>query len=324
MIRNIDLPSPPKITLGVSACLLGESVRFNGGHKRDDFVAGALPPFFQFHTICPEIAIGMGTPRPPIQLKEINGTLHLLNKDRPDEINVTEKMVRFSHETAPTLHALSGYIFKNKSPSCGIEKIPVYGEHGQPIRHQAGIYAEIIQRAHPNLPIEDEGRLNDPVIRENFIERVFVYARWQALIHEGLTMGKLVEFHSRHKYQIMSHSQAAYKSLGAMIANHDKLPLETLALLYPEALMQALQHKATPKNHTNTLMHILGYLKTELTLDDKQEMLQILDHYRTGKLPLIVPITLLKHYFRKYPDRYIAKQYYLEPHPAELMLRNHV
>jgi uncharacterized protein YbgA (DUF1722 family) len=217
---------------------------------------------------------------------------------------------------------LSGYILKKGSPSCGMERVKVYTEAGMPARSGAGIYAQTLMAELPLLPVEEEGRLMDPVLRENFVERVFVHQRWQRLVDGGLTSAKLVDFHTEHKFSILAHDESGYREMGRLVAQAGQGDLDALAQRYVRLLMDALRQRATRKRHANVLMHILGYLKPRLDGADKEELLALIDRYRLGQVPLIVPITLLKHFLRRFPDPYINRQHYLQPHPAELMLRN--
>lgn len=308
-----------KIPIGVSSCLLGAEVRYDGGHKRDAYIVGTLGRHFEFFPVCPEMAIGLGAPREPIRLVAGGDGAPRAVGVRNADMDVTERLEAVGRETAGRL---CGYIFKSKSPSCGMARVKVYGDGAMPRHDGRGVYARALMEALPLLPVEEEGRLGDPLLRENFIERMFVYRRWQELTAAGLTAAGLVDFHSRHELLAMAHSQAAYRRLGRRVAQTGTLPLAQLAAEYFADLMESLQRKATRQSHTNVLQHLMGYLKKALDAGDKAELLQCLDAYRLGRVPLIVPITLLKHHFRRHPHAYVARQYYLEPHPEELMLRN--
>lgn len=311
-----------KIKIGVSACLLGEQVRFDGGHKQDAYINGTLSQYFQFMPVCPEVAIGLGTPREPIRLVGDPANPRAIGVRSP-QLDVTEKLQAYGRRMGRELLDLSGYILKRASPSCGMERVKVYQPNGVPIGKSAnGIYARVFMEMHPLLPVEEEGRLGDPVLRENFIQRIFVYHRWQALVASDLTPAKLVRFHARHKLILMAHSQTAAKKLGQLVARAGAEPMGDLAPIYIDALMRALKRRAGRKQHANVLMHLMGFLKRVLDTGDKAELVETVDAYRLGHVPLIVPITLLQHHFRRHPEPYVQEQHYLEPHPKELMLRN--
>ncbi|MCP5143123.1 MAG: DUF523 and DUF1722 domain-containing protein [Chromatiales bacterium] len=309
------------IRIGISSCLLGEKVRYDGGHKKDNYITGTLADYFEFVPVCPEAAIGLGIPRPTIRLvgaaeaPRVRGV-----KDA--SLDVTDRMVAYGREMVGRLTGLRGYIFKRGSPSCGMERVKVYTEQGMPNTSSAGVYAREIMAANPLLPCEEEGRLGDPMLRENFIQRVFVYDRWLRLVDEGLTAGRLVDFHTRHKYMIRAHDESAYREMGRLVAEAGSRDPAELAGAYVTLLMTTLTKRATRKKHANVLMHLMGYLKKHLDAADKAELIETIDEYRAGRLPLIVPIVLLRHHFRRHPNEYVADQYYLDPHPRELMLRN--
>jgi uncharacterized protein YbgA (DUF1722 family)/uncharacterized protein YbbK (DUF523 family) len=310
-----------KIQVGISSCLLGQEVRFDGGHKHNAYITGTLSDYFDFVPVCPEAAVGLGIPRQPIRLVQRDDGIRAVGVKTPD-LDPTDELAAFGRRTAKQLSDICGYILKNRSPSCGMERVKVYGEKGMPQNNGVGIYAGELMKGLPLLPVEEEGRLGDPVLRENFIERVFVYRRWQLLLRTGLSAHKLVEFHSDHKYLILSHSQEAYRRLGRRVAEAGKADMGQLASDYSASLMTALKRPATPRQHVNVLQHLLGYLKDQIDRLDREEMVETIEQYRQGLLPLIVPITLIRHHFRRYPDPYIMRQIYLSPHPKELMLRN--
>ena len=310
------------IRLGISSCLIGEQVRFDGGHKRDTFINEALGQFFEFIPVCPEVAIGLGIPRQPIRLVGDAAAPRAVGVRDPD-LDVSSALTRYGTRMARELNDISGYIFKKGSPSCGMERVKVY-QTGQPGKNGTGLYARAFMDRQPLLPAEEEGRLGDPVLRENFIERVFAYRRWQELLVLGLTPARLVDFHTIHKLNLMAHGVEHYRALGQVVADAGAKGLRQRAENYIADFMTALKHRATRKRHTNVLMHIMGYLKKNLDREDKAELLELIEAYRLGQVPLIVPITLLKHHFRRHPDPYIARQIYMDPHPAELMLRNSI
>ncbi len=312
-----------KIQVGISSCLLGQEVRFDGGHKHNSYVTGTLSKYFDFVPVCPEAAVGLGIPREPIRLVQRGDEIRTQGV-RSKELDPTDDLATFAHRTVRQLDDISGYILKNNSPSCGMERVKVYSEKGIPQRTGVGIYAGVLLQSLPLLPVEEEGRLGDPVLRENFIERVFVYHRWQQLINSGLSARNLVEFHSNHKFLILAHNQENYRQLGRMVAEAGNAVIEQLAADYIAKLMATLKQPATPKQHVNVLQHLHGYLKEHLDKLDREEMVEIIEQYRQGLVPLIVPITLIRHHFRRRPDPYVMRQYYLSPHPKELMLRNRI
>ena len=307
--------------LGVSACLLGAKVRFDGGHKRNRFLLEELGAYFEFVPFCPEVAIGMGTPRPKIRLTgDVQAPRAVGSKD--PGLDVTDALQAYSSNTAQRLSGLSGFVFKRDSPTCGMERVRVYSDKGMPQRNGVGIFARAVQEANPLLPVEEEGRLNDPVLRENFISRVFVFARWQSLRRQGLNKKTLLDFHTRHKLLLMAHSPAVYRELGRMLARLDNAVLETLADRYIGQVMQVLKLQASRKRHVNVLQHLLGYLRKRVDAASRADLVEVIDSYRRGVVPLVVPITLLQHYFRREPHSWISRQVYMNPHPRELMLRN--
>lgn len=312
--------SRPKIA--ISACLMGAEVRFNGGHKESRLCSRTLAEHFEFVPLCPEVAIGMGIPREPIRLvgdpqsPQAVGTVNL-------SINVTAPLAEYGEKMAGELNDICGYIFMQQSPSCGLERVKVYHDNGAPVNGGGrGIYAQAFCARHPDLPVEEAGRLNDPVLRENFITRVLAYSAWQQVLAQGLSRRVLTEFHSRYKYQLMAHNPLQYKALGKLLGNMAQSDPAELGPRYFSELMAALKKCATRGTHSNVLQHITGYLKQAISAEDKQEMVHVIGQYRLGIVPLVVPLTLLKHHFRQHPDPYIARQVYLQPHPENLSLRN--
>lgn len=313
-----------KIKIGISSCLMGNQVRFDGSHKYNSYINLTLSDYFDFQPFCPEVAIGLGTPRPPIRLINAKTRVRAVGVKNPD-LDVTEQLNQYGITTREKLaKSFCGFIFKSKSPSCGMERVKVYNASGMAQSNGTGIFAAAIVAGLPDLPVEEEGRLMDPVIRENFIERVFCYSRWHDMTASGMSAARLIEFHTRHKFTLLSHDETAYRELGKVIANCSKRNVHNVATTYIRQFMTAMKKKATKRRHTNVLMHIAGYFKKSLETDDKKELLEIIHAYRNEEVPLIVPITLLKHYLRKYPNEYIAGQFYMQPHPKELMLRNHI
>ncbi|NTW58021.1 MAG: DUF523 and DUF1722 domain-containing protein [Nitrospirae bacterium] len=313
-----------KITLGISSCLLGNNVRYDGGHKLDHFLVDTLGQYVDWIPVCPEAACGLGIPRESMRL--------VGDPEDPRLVTVrtgkdhTARMKRWAKErTAELAHeGLCGFVFKARSPSSGMRGVKIYNEAGIPYATGSGIFAHAFMKRFPLLPVEDEGRMHDPGIRENFIERVFVYQRWQEYIRKDGSLGGLVAFHTDHKYLIMAHSQKHYSLLGKMVAAGKSARSDKLRADYLETLMEGLQLLATPKKNTNVLQHMAGYFKEQLSAEEKRELLEVITSYHDGLVPLIVPVTLLRHYVRKYQEDYLARQFYLNPHPLELMLRNHV
>ena len=315
-----DAHDKPRI--GISACLLGAEVRYNGGHKESRLCSQVLGEHFEFVPLCPEVAIGLGTPREPIRLVGDPQAPRAVGTVNP-ELDVTEPLAAYGERMAEELDGICGYILMQKSPSCGMERVKVYQADGRPSEPAGqGIFAKALIARHPNLPVEEDGRLNDPVLRENFLTRVFAYAEWQRLLHEGLTRKSLIAFHSRYKYLLMATAPLQYKALGRLLGDLARHDLAQLAPHYFTELMAALKQCATRGTHSNVLQHLCGYLKQGLSQDERQEMHQLIGQYRAGIVPLVVPLTLLKHHFRRHPDDYVAQQVYLQPHPENLSLRN--
>lgn len=312
-----------KIILGISSCLLGQEVRFDSSHKHNRYITDSLGEYFDFRPFCPEVAIGLGIPRPPIRLVQLRDGIRVRGVRNPDQ-DVTDELVAYAGRAGRQCADISGYIFKSKSPSCGMERVKVYSDKGMPVGAAPGAFAGSIMAQFPSLPCEEEGRLMDPHLRENFVERVFIYNRWQNYIANGMTPGALVDFHTRHKYIVLAHHEPTYRELGQLVANAGSGDLEATGARYIETLMRALKKIATNRRHTNVLHHIMGYFKEQLTKADKEELLEVIEDYRCERLPLIVPITLIRHWLRIYPNEYIAAQYYLNPHPKELQLRNRI
>lgn len=315
-------PSALKPKIAISACLMGAEVRYNGGHKESRLCSRTLADYFEFVPVCPEVAIGLGIPREPIRLVGNTESPEAIGTVNPT-INVTAPLAEYGEKMAGELNDICGYIFMQQSPSCGLERVKVYGANGAPVNGGGrGIYAQAFCARHPDLPVEEAGRLNDPVLRENFITRVLAYGEWQQVLAQGLSRRALTEFHSRYKYLLMAHNPVQYKALGNMLGNMGHTDPAELGPRYFSELMAALTKCATRRTHSNVLQHISGYLKQVITAQDKQEMQHVIGQYRHGIVPLVVPMTLLKHHFRQHPDPYIAQQVYLQPHPENLSLRN--
>jgi len=307
------------INIGISACLTGKEVRYDASAKTSHFCVKELGQHVQYRSFCPEVAVGLPVPRPTIrQIRKDD----LIVVSRPDGTGeITEALEAYGKRVAKIAKQFSGFIFTAKSPSCGMERVKVYREDGKGATSDGvGIFAREIMNANPLLPCEENGRLNDPIIRENFVARVFAYRQWQELEASGITKHKLIQFHSTFKYTVMSHSQKAYKELGRLLAGNS-LSIDELAQTYISGLMNALKIKATRKGHANTLQHIQGYFSHHLSKEQREELCQQIDAYRTGLMPLMVPLTLIKHYLLSFPKPYLAKQFYLSPYPEQLKLR---
>jgi uncharacterized protein YbgA (DUF1722 family)/uncharacterized protein YbbK (DUF523 family) len=312
-----------KIPVGISSCLLGEKVRYDGGHKNNSYVGKTLGQYFDLQSFCPELDIGLGIPRKPIRLsRKGSDVIRCIPVDNP-EPDFTDALAKSSNEKKQWHSNLCGYILKKDSPSCGMERVKIWDDV-MPIREGVGIYAGKMMENFPYLPVEEEGRLGDAVLRENFIQRVFVMRRWFQLKEQGMTLNDLLNFHARHKLIVMSHNQNRNRELGQLLAAARKDNVLEVAEEYLLKLMRALKIPATRGNHVNTLQHIQGYLKKPLGADDKLELTETVEKYRLGQLPLIVPITLLNHFFRKHPDEYISNSWYMNPYPEEMSLQNHI
>jgi uncharacterized protein YbgA (DUF1722 family)/uncharacterized protein YbbK (DUF523 family) len=313
-----------KIKLGISSCLLGEAVRWNGGHKLDRFLVDTLGKFVEYVPVCPEVECGFSIPREPFRLVGDPRSPRFVTSRT--KIDYTERMAEWARERVIKLEKenLCGFIFKSRSPSSGMEAVKVYNEKGMPVKKGVGMFARAFIEHFPLLPVEDDGRLHDLKLRENFIERIFAFKRWREILEEKQSRGTLVDFHTRHKMLVLSHSPEHHRAMGKLVARAKEVPLKELFEEYQKLFMEALRLKTTSKKNANVLTHILGYFKECLSGDEKQELLEIIDLYRLGTVPLIVPITLVNHYVRKYEQPYLKEQYYLHPHPLELQLRNHV
>jgi len=314
---------PEKLKIGISACLLGQNVRYNGGHTRDHFLTDTLGCYVDYVPVCPEVECGMPIPREALRLVGDPKNPRLVTRKTGKDM--TDQMQAWAEKRIDALETenLCGFIFKSASPSSGMTHVKVYTEQGMPSKRGVGIFAKMFMERFPLLPVEDEGRLHDPVLREDFIERIFVYQRWQEIMALGKTRGGLMDFHTRHKLLIMAHSPTHYREMGKLLGDAKSHDLHELFHTYAKSLHEALRLRATARKHLNVLMHIMGYFKKQLSADEKQELLEILDQFRENFLPLIVPVTLLNHYVRKYDQPYLRSQVYLNPHPAELGLRNH-
>lgn len=317
---------PEKIKIGISSCLLGEKVRWNGNHKLNRVAREILGKYFEFVSVCPEVEIGMGVPRETVHLRENKNSQILVGTKSGKDW--TSKMARFSEKKNKELssHRLSGFIFKKGSPSCGINRIPVYSESSdkQLNAQGQGLFAKAFIHRFPLTPVEEEGRLDDFRIRDNFIVRVFSFYRLQNLFKGGFSKRALVNFHNRQKVLLLCHSRKHYDALGRLMAEAGELGLAELKTRYSELFMEGLTYKSTPKKNTDALQHMLGFLKKNLTKEERQDILTTIGDYRNLQAPLIVPVTLIRHYVKKYNITCLLDQVYLNPNPKELMLRNHV
>jgi uncharacterized protein YbgA (DUF1722 family)/uncharacterized protein YbbK (DUF523 family) len=316
-------PETTRPRVGISTCLLGENVRYDGGHARDRFLTDTFGQFVEWVPVCPEVECGLPVPREAMRLVGDPDSPRLITIDT--RIDHTKRMKAWARRRVGELASeeLSGFIFKSRSPSSGMERVKVYDDGGTPRSVGVGLWARAFMDHFPLLPVEDEGRLHDPALRENFIERIFCLKRYRDAIRGRRSRGALVAFHTAHKLQVMAHSQKALKEMGRLVAGAKELSARDLFASYEEILMAALATKPTTGRHANVLLHALGYFKEELSADEKREALEVIDEYRSGFTPLIVPVTLLRHFVRKYGEPYLATQTYFNPHPIELKLRNH-
>jgi uncharacterized protein YbgA (DUF1722 family)/uncharacterized protein YbbK (DUF523 family) len=310
--------------IGISSCLLGNEVRWNAGHKRDRYLTDTLGQFVEYVPVCPEVEAGFGVPRESLRLVGDPDYPRLISfKSKTDR---TDEMIHWAKKRVKELVAedLCGFIFKSDSPSSGMIRVKVYNAKGMPEKKGVGMFAREFMNHFPLIPVEDDGRLHDPGIRENFIERIFALKQWRDSVTKSRRMGSLVDFHTRNKLLLLSHSQKHYRMMGKLVAEGKQLPPKERNDQYVQLLMTALSLKTTIKKNINVLQHLMGYFKKQLSNDEKQELLEVFDQYRWGLLPLIVPITLINHYVRKYDQAYLRQQTYLNPHPLELKLRTHV
>lgn len=319
-----DNPLGSRIRIGVSSCLLGEPVRFDGGHKRDSWLSDVFGRYVQWVPVCPEVEMGMPTPRETIRLEQRGGEVRL--RAPTSDTDHTAAMQSYAERRVNELRHenLSGYVLKKNSPSCGVYRVRVHSETGEPEPSGRGMFAGALIEAFPHLPVEEEGRLLDEDLRDNFIERVFAYERLQRFLGSKWTIGDLVAFHSAHKLTLMAHSRAHYGRLGRLVANATKLDRAELAATYRQAFMGAMEVPATTNKHTDVLLHMHGYFSGDLDGDARHELIDLIEDYRKGRVPLRAPLTLLRRYVRLFGVDYLEGQIYLNPDPAEAILRNHV
>jgi uncharacterized protein YbgA (DUF1722 family)/uncharacterized protein YbbK (DUF523 family) len=317
------MPPSPKPRLGISACLLGHAVRYDGGHKQNDFCTAVLGPFVEWVPVCPEVEVGMPTPRPSIRLTGKSAAPVLL-AERTGE-DWTARMAAYAEQRVAQLTRLdlSGYVTKKDSPSCGLERVKVWGAKGAtPAKDGVGAFTRVLRARLPLLPVEEEGRLNDPLLRESFVERLFAYARWKALLASGLTRGGLVAFHTAHKLALLAHHPDGYRKLGKLVAEAKGRPIAAVAEAYGAQFMASLARPATRGRHLNVLQHMAGYFK-DLPKAERRELEEVVADFGRGHVPLVVPLTLFRSQVRRHEVTYLSGQTYLDPDPKELMLRNH-
>ncbi len=317
------MADPEKIRIGVSACLLGQPVRYDGQHKHDHYITDTLGKFFEFVGVCPEVECGLGVPRESMRLIGDPEAPRLVTTRTG--IDLTERMLKWATQRVKALEdeGLYGFIFKSRSPSSGMENVKVYSEKGMVSGKSPGLFGKTFQAHFPNLPCEDEGRLNDPDLRENFIERVFTLWRFRQAVSTAPRLSTLMEFHARNKLLIQSHHESLMREMGRDLAALKPAQARAHIPVYEAKLMRALKTLATVSKHTNILQHMLGYLRELADDADRQEMAALIEQYHQGLIPLIVPVTMLRHYVNKHDIVYLKDQYYLAPHPMELKLRNH-
>jgi uncharacterized protein YbgA (DUF1722 family)/uncharacterized protein YbbK (DUF523 family) len=322
-----------RIRIGISSCLLGQTVRYDGGHKRDSFLVDTLGQFVEWVPVCPEVEVGMGAPRETVHL--VRDLTRRLRAGDPVAVRMvaprsgadwTERMTGYARARVAALADLdlSGYVLKKDSPSCGVARVKVHTPGRMPERVGTGLFAAALRSGFPSLPVEEEGRLSDPRFRENFVERVFAYRRLRILFGGRWSRGHLVRFHTAHKLVLLAHQPAAYAALGRLVAGVRTLPRRELQERYEQAFMAALGHPTTPKRHANVLQHIAGHLKRDLDAGSRAELQALIDDHRNGLVPLVVPIALIKHHVRRLNVEYLRDQVYLDPHPKELALRSHL
>ena len=319
MTRNGAKP----IRLGISSCLLGNEVRFDGGHKKDEFLTRQFSRYVEWVPMCPEMEIGLGVPRESLRLVAMNEQIRLVAPR--SGLDHTEKMQRWTRALTSSLveSGICGFVLKKDSPSCGLDRVRVYHDKGLLHRKGQGLFASGLADRFPGLPMEEEGRLNDPRLRENFVSQVFAYRRWLDLLQDGLTRARIQRFHAQHKFLLLAHEQVGSRELGNLLGRSDRtLSLDQLGRAYFTKFSQVMRRTPTRRNHMNVLQHLTGYFSPRLSVGDRTELTEILHAYHQDRLPLIVPVTLIRHYVRKLEVEYLQDQFYLDPHPDELRLLN--
>ncbi|MFG6178111.1 YbgA family protein [Halomonas sp. THAF12] len=310
------------IPVGISACLTGQEVRYNGGHKRSRYCLQVLAERFAFEPFCPELAAGLGVPREPIRLVGKSGEIPRVKGTVDETLDVTERLEEVSETFIEAHRHLRGFILMKGSPSCGLERVKVYHPNGMPSHADSGAFVRALRRGFPELPLEEEARLNDPVLRENFITRIYALDDWKRSVEPAPSHHALLQFHSRQKFLLMAHRVETYRELGRYLGEAHQVPVEEAMAHYLQRFMAALSRPATRKSHTNALMHVMGYLKRALDGETRQDLLAVVEEYRLQQVPLAVPMRLLNHYLKRHGSDYIRAQSYLDPHPYELGLRN--
>lgn len=315
-----------KPQLGVSACLLGHEVRYDGGHKEDRFINRTLPDYFDLLPVCPEVELGLGVPRPTIHLTRFktDNEVRLINP-RSEPNDLTQAMQEYATRKVAGLGNLCGYIFKKNSPSCGIERVPItIDEKGNRERSGTGLFAQVFMEQYPLVPVEEEGRLNDPGLRENFFERLYALQRWRDIPSPEKNVDGFIQFHAGYKFLILARGDVYYRELGRLVAGTRRRDLEDKRDAYIHRFMQIMSLQPSRGRHVNVMQHLMGFFKKELDTPDKNELLDLFERYRQREIPIITPLTLLKHHLRRLPDPYLSRQYYLSPYPESLGLRSHV
>jgi len=308
--------SKPRI--GISSCLLGNKVRHDGGHKYEPFITQTIGLHVEWVPVCPELEVGMGVPREAVRLvgnpSDPKMIAHKSGKDW------TRKMQSFAANRVRRLEKmnLSGYILKKNSPSCGMERVRVYGPKGMPNRQGRGLFAQTLMTKLPLLPVEEESRLYNPGLRENFIERVFGYYRWQALVSDGRSIKKLVDYHRQEQLLLFAHSEAHMRRLDRIVAQAKRMSFGAAMEEYGRLFMEALCYRATQRKNSKVLQHMLGYFLKQLSSDERKELRGVIGDYRRSLVPLVIPLTLIRRYVEKYDVPSLQGQSYLQPHPKEV------
>ena len=309
--------------VGIGACLDGKKVRYNGDSKKSNRHIEALRAHVDLRSFCPEVGIGMGVPRQTIRLVGSAAENVRLVDSSSQTIEYTQPMRDYAESVMRATPAMTGYIVVNGSPSCGFARVKRYNDKGNfVLSDSVGVFASAIKAIDPLLPLEEDGRLNDAALRENFVTRVFTYHDWKQFRSLPLTHHRLTGFWSRYKYMMMSHHMPTYTEIGRLLANATALPLSEIADKFALLLLNGLTHLTTRKTHSNVLQHLSGYLKTNLATDEKQEIHSLISQYRDGIIPLIVPVTMMRHHFKRHRYDYIDQQVYMQPYPDQLSLRN--
>jgi uncharacterized protein YbgA (DUF1722 family)/uncharacterized protein YbbK (DUF523 family) len=322
---NSDISILPPVRIGISSCLLGEHVRFDGNHKRDAFLVEVFGRHVTWVPVCPEVEMGLGVPRETMRLERHGHEIRLVTpKTGADH---TDRLRTFAAQRLAALsqERLCGYILKKDSPSCGMERVRLYSTTGGPDRSGQGLFAAALMQRFPQLPVEEEGRMQDPRLRENFVTRVFAYQRWGQMAEQQITRAGLLRFHAQHKFLLVAHSQDGTRRVGRILAHPEQFADERAwAAAYLNGFTEVMRRTPTRRGHTNVLQHLAGYVSDHLDRDGREELTEMIEQYRRGLLPLIVPVTLIRHYVRKFEVPYLLDQVYLSPHPHELMLLNHL